>query len=811
MTKIQKILFSCIVLLFAATFFSVKPNFAYAEKEKAEFSATATQKEYDEEGILLQASFTQEGGTFTWYRNGVEVGKGSCYTVRTPAQSGSYSVQWQKGTDVFSSDAQTITVSPKPLSVTWHTQNSSSYPLYRSVGSYTYNGKTQGVYPFLDGVLEQDKGNVFVSATNNTKVHAGQYFAYVGELSGTAKDNYVLAKPQETFYYVIEQKAATVTVGNATLTYGNAFNINLPTVTAAGLAEGETIAVLDGYPTCTYNRFDDVGTYEIGYYYSSADYRVTVEKGNLTILPYEKEITLQNAQGVYGYDVNLPVPTDKGLNNEELGISLRLDNSAKPTIHYGTYTIIPSYTNKNYLLTFTQAVFTVSPMPITVRVKDATEYYGTDVSALYSVSLQANLPYDDTIADLALHLFPQRPVKNIGTYKITGISSAKDYAVTVLSGTLTVKPLPITVEIANGYSFYGKAFSTFTYSVKSDLPYAEKKEDLDIVILKEEGKSAGEYTLSGRCDNPNYDVTFKNGYYNVLPLPVKVDFSVCDDVIVQTGEEYPLVLPEPEGVLGNDEVGMHYTIDRLSINGLIEERDTVIDREGTYRVKISLANQNYYFLNTEHLFTVKSTSVTVEESGIVASLEGGYSSVTMQIFSSVKYDVDFYKTLAGILDMQEVCAEYSVVTEGADDDRITYSFIVDDENVFYSVATYKNGALVWLSCTQEGNLVSVTVPLGIEDSYTKFLLYRDIDYTGFLVADIVMGFVAVFLILFFFKLRKDRKNPSGAFAFLPLLSLTLPKGTLSLLVVLFGLEAVTIFIFGIAVLIEISIKNKKRR
>ena len=87
-----------------------------------------------------------------------------------------------------------------------------------------------------------------------------------------------------------------------------------------------------------------------------------------------------------------------------------------------------------------------------------------------------------------------------------------------------VLPRPVTVNIDDKSSNYGDSTATLTASVASSTPLvgSDSLASLGITLTKDAGDEVGTYQITGTSTNPNYDVTFVNGEYEIKQTTVDV-------------------------------------------------------------------------------------------------------------------------------------------------------------------------------------------------------------------------------------------------------------------------------------------------
>ncbi len=211
--------------------------------------------------------------------------------------------------------------------------------------------------------------------------------------------------------------------------------------------------------------------------YSSASGIVT-----LTVTPAPLTVTVNNASREYG----VPNPTFSGtLTGVIPGDTVLVSYSTVATVlsPVGNYPIVATLTAaggtnlSNYVVTNTPGTLTITQVPLTITVLDASRQYG-----------QPNPPFSSTTTvtvngitkigtlngdaiDIA-YSTPATVTSPVGTYPINATasgSSAGNYLITVIPGTLTVMPAFLTVTVGNATRPYGAPNPAFTSTVSGAL------------------------------------------------------------------------------------------------------------------------------------------------------------------------------------------------------------------------------------------------------------------------------------------------------------------------------------------------------
>lgn len=286
-------------------------------------------------------------------------------------------------------------------------------------------------------------------------------------------------------------------------------------------------------------------------YNQDTDYTVEqgIVKGVLTIKP--RPVTLSvtakgaaerfygDADGEYTIQVvtgNVAVndaATSKGLaKNETLDtLGARLVIPTNMTSPVGVYTVTAvcdPAKSKNYAVTVVPATLTVKARPVTLTVNaEKTERFYGDSNPAMSLNWSANAMVngDDLKASVVCNVDAATPA---GTYTISASydTANKNYAVTVVPTTLTVKARPavLTVNVAESKRFYGNVnpAMSLTWSDKAIVNGDDLK--ASVVCDVAPNTPVGTYTITASYDtqNQNYAVTVVPATLEIVQRPVFV-------------------------------------------------------------------------------------------------------------------------------------------------------------------------------------------------------------------------------------------------------------------------------------------------
>lgn len=336
---------------------------------------------------------------------------------------------------------------------------------------------------------------------------------------------------------------------------------------------------------CSYTAASEVDTYDITPRGVSAkNYKITFEKATLTVKAAELQdvhinsLTGENALTYKGaaYDIKSETgaaatavnPAQNVVTwyfseseiasqptNETQGIITSLTNVKREADHsVGTYTIYYYVSAPNHAAQTGSVQIAITPAELTLTAKDASVVYGEDFTAdtsINSYTVQIDGSAEDTLlgSDTKESVFGsfvpsyQAYVAEGDTYNAgDGVTESgyiafdcstpqlDNYTVTLQSGSFTVSPRAITVEIGDLQQTYGDGATAFVYSVTltsagatGNAIFSQDSEagvfTLAVYQVGAEGGAGssfvpdnktdvGVYYIVGTAENDNYAVTF---------------------------------------------------------------------------------------------------------------------------------------------------------------------------------------------------------------------------------------------------------------------------------------------------------------
>ncbi len=527
------------------------------------------------------------GGTesFAYYATKEDAQYGQNALGAMPTDAGNY---WVVGIVAATDDyAQSVsapvsfTINKVEIGIAWGSET-----------SFTYNGTPQAPTATATGAVNDE---VLTLTLEGQATNVGTYTATVtGIMIGDeAANNYQLPADGLTIGFTITQRAISVTLNEYTVTYngaafsgsfttsGRSYNgQTLFTIEEGGLCGSDTLEGEFTYPKNAINA----GSYAWGSIaWSNQNYKVIVTNGGEEMFVIDKApitVKINDQSSVYGENiVSLTVGANKeqetalytvtGTLYDNADTIFSLSTEAENISDVGEYAITGSVLegegsrggNYNVIFVGEEKAYSITARELKVVLNDFEAVYGTKettetlknhVTFSYNGSETVFVSEDDRVAALEALSFTVGDgsyAENSAagsTWTVTpDVDPVQNYTFTVQSGTMTVKPRPITVEISDVSVTYGTAgtlgVNSVSYTgggsseavISSDLAGgdgAEKYANVFTLALYENNSGTlgkliapddygslnrGEYLISLTKVSENYEITFEDATYTV--------------------------------------------------------------------------------------------------------------------------------------------------------------------------------------------------------------------------------------------------------------------------------------------------------
>ncbi len=469
-------------------------------------------------------------------------------------------------------------------------------------------------YLVTDGdVVNNDDLGLILSVKEATNYVVGEYIINLVDYSNK---NYAITFNESKL--TVSKREIQIEINETSSIYGE--EIANPTFS---LIEGYTLAKNDSLDDLNVNFLvsanvnDNVGNYDIvlvdGY---NNNYTIICENGSYLITPREIEIVIDDVVCTYGdtwKDLTFSLASNSTLASndriDDLNISLSTD--AETNVNAGGYDIyLENYSNKNYSIKSNIATYKIEPKSIRIEIYDQSSEYGNILNGLYfSLSEGYTLPYNDRVADLNVELSTTATstsdVRVEGYEIIMSGYNNRNYIIDYVSGTYTITPRNIVIDITNKSEFYHNEHNLDNIAW-SLVPGYEIVEGDNLIISLEINldinSDAGEYKISANCNDSNYNLTSINGVYQILPREINVNIldqsSTYGDTISLNNEMFEFTGDE---LVIKSDLGIALSVNANETSGA-----------GEYEITGICDNKNYDVNFASGTLTINKRKLTIK-------------------------------------------------------------------------------------------------------------------------------------------------------------------------------------------------------
>ena len=483
--------------------------------------------------------------------------------------------------------------------------------------------------PALTAVVEGIVGNDAISYTLS-RAEGENVDEYVITVTLGENPNYEVSATNAKL--TIGKKSASVTADNKSKTYGDAD----PELTAVveGTVGNDTINY-----TLSRAEGNNVGEYVITVTLGeNPNYDVTVAGAKLTIVKKAVTLTAVDKSKTYGEADPALTATVEGVVGTDI-INYTLSRAEGNNV--GEYAITVTLgENPNYDVTVTGAKLTIGKKAATVTANNKAKTYG-EVDPALTATVAGTVG-----ADTINYTLSRTEGNNVGEYAITvTLGENPNYEVTVTNAKLTIGKKAATITAADKSKTYGEDDPELTATVEGTVGL----DAINYTLSRAEGENVGEYDIVVTLgNNPNYDVTVKDGAFTINKKTITVK---GDNQSKTYGEADPTLTATVEGTVGTDTI--NYTLSRAEGNNV-----------GEYVITVTLGNNPNYDVTVKGgAFTINKKTITVKgdnqsktygdaDPTLTYKVEGlvGSDTLTGELAREAGENVGTYAISAGTLD-----------------------------------------------------------------------------------------------------------------------------------------------------------------
>jgi len=398
------------------------------------------------------------------------------------------------------------------------------------------------------GINGENLDITYASSGDTNTAHAGSYAITATPADGTG----LLSDFAPIFTngtLTVSPAALTINIGNDGHSYGSTANLagDLGATIATGI-NGENLDI--AYASTGNTTIADAGNYALTGILANgtgllSDYAPSVNPGTLTVSPLTLPVPVGNDGQSYGSPANLasdlgPI-IGTGVNGQYVNIGYAC-TATTATSQPGSYAITATLANGSGLLfdyapTITNGTLTVSPAALTIDVGNDSQTYGAPANLAADLGTTIATGVNGENLDITYASTGDTPTAHAGTYPITatvsnGTGLAADYTVTIVDGTLTVNPAPLTIPVGSDGQTYGTP-ANLAGDLGTTIATGVNGENLDIAYASTGNTTTaqvGSFPITATVTNgtglaSDYAVTTTPGTLTVNPYALTINIG----------------------------------------------------------------------------------------------------------------------------------------------------------------------------------------------------------------------------------------------------------------------------------------------
>ncbi len=541
------------------------------------------------------------------------------YDLTINYNNANYNVAIEKGT--YSITKRNVVVNFADLDLVYNGVDQSAKVLSVDLENVVDNDNDLFIFEILSGenaVIAQNAGFYKVALVQNEYITQNYNFT-----TDTYKD------------FEIAKANLSIAMQNATLNFKQQMDTSALSYVVNGNYESiENIISITPYVIIDNNKFSgelanqNAGQYEINADFADAgsnilsNYDVKVVKAVLTIEEKQTYIKAQNMNVVYNgnavqFVAEMFTSENEKLKDAEIDYVIKLNGEIVSEIKgAGNYVVeVSGNAGENYEIATATFTVVVEKNAVSVEFGNLDVTYnkqnqmptisvsaeqGLDVNGLYNVVVKLNGNAVESAVNAGNYVVVVELVDS-ENFKFANSNTAQ----------FVIAKQKLNILIESKTIVYGDEFdlNSINTTILSGTLY--DGDDLNIVLLKDDGLDANEYEIGATYSNENYDVTFTKGTLKIEKKAVNVgekvnenfvDLEGVSNVIYNANFDYNLLKPK-------DELAGIVTYKYLDENQYQIES---IKNAGSYYLRVDLVDaKNYRFTSTDDAFML--FNITVEK------------------------------------------------------------------------------------------------------------------------------------------------------------------------------------------------------
>ena len=380
----------------------------------------------------------------------------------------------------------------------------------------------------------------------------------------------------------------------------------------------DNITLTADFDTAVINSSTPVGNYKnfiTALHCSNDNYAVTLDdESSFNITKRPITIIINDISAVYGdpvKELEYEISSGNIVNNDSLNIKLTTYATQNSTP--GTYSIVLTYSNSNYNISYTQGNYRISARPISITTTQTFEY-GEDIvldNTEYELAIGSlDILEGDTISiTFSTNLDSST---NAGSYddSISLKDNDRNYDITLSSSTIIITPQKVTIKLDDKNSVYGDAIKNLTYTLYSNEEEISTPSKFVTITPKCEvtrTSNVGNYPISATTsENNNYDITIQNGTYQITKRNIQIrinnNSSFYGEDVLETENSFYTI---SGNIVNRDSLEIEYSINLPAQN---QYGNYPI---GEYEITAKSNNENYSVDVSSGTFTIEARPISI--------------------------------------------------------------------------------------------------------------------------------------------------------------------------------------------------------
>ncbi|HBG33323.1 MAG TPA: hypothetical protein DDW82_06395 [Acholeplasmataceae bacterium] len=336
-----------------------------------------------------------------------------------------------------------------------------------------------------------------------------------------------------------------------------------------------------------------------------------------------------------------------------------------------------------------------------------------------------NIPAGSTIT-----YSPSNRFTASGSYDITATISMEGQDDLILNATMVIEKASVVITAENKESNFGSPLLDLTYTTTGTI----YNDEVIITLVKEEGLSAGTYTIYVEASNQNYNIVLNQGTYTIVGLDI--DMSGITFQNVEYSYDGTLKTLVISGLLPQGVTNVEYSDNQLTDAGSISVIAHFVVLEGMNPVDnmvasltinkatiegITLEGGTYVYDGTQRQFVLSGIvtqfgdTVDVSYSGSLSYVDAGNYSLEVILSNKNYHTLTLSSSL--VISKQVVTISIDDFTFNVQSNQITIIHEGENPNIFYSIngVDYISGEII--DSLLESHTYIVSIYIGETTNY----------------------------------------------------------------------------------------------